>query len=56
MPALRSHLSFQRALCFSDAIRAPFAKAHRERPFDVIEGPEYGPTPLGFEKTSPICP
>ncbi len=41
---------------FSDAIRAPFAKAHRERPFDVIEGPEYGADAAGIRKDFPDLP
>lgn len=41
---------------FAEVIRTPFAQRHRERPFDVIEGPEYGADAAGIRADWPNLP
>lgn len=41
---------------FADTVRAPFAARHKECPFDVIEGPEYGADAAGIRADWPNLP
>jgi glycogen synthase len=41
---------------FRDAVRQPFAARHRERPFDVVEGPEYRADAAGVRRDWPYLP
>lgn len=41
---------------FFNRVRVPFAARHREAPFDVIEGPEYGADAAGIKDDHPNLP